>query len=263
MLPLTSNRVSTPRPTKEWSLFYVLNGDNDLREAATLDLLELDRAGAPEDTHVVAQLYRGELEWNLRNSATKLKSLFQREAKPVVQPDWRGMKVFEVRQENDAAASREVALPDTFASSAPSSPESLKNFLSWGVRHYPAKNYAVVLSGHGNSEGLLSDSKGRVMSYENVANTIRSVENETGEDIDVLLLDACSTANPNSERQLANSVDYAVGSSTPTPGGGWSEEVTLNFLRENPDAIPSEFAESFLSDQHHRIEEPVIYHFAS
>ena len=252
-LNITPN-IGTVRPKKDWTVLYVLDGDNDLREAATMDLVELHHAGAPGNAHVVAQLHRGELSWTAKNLPKKLSGLFRPELPPAVQPDWRGVRVYEVQPEGPT-----VMVEDAPESVSPSDPTSLENFLAWGMKEYPAEHYAVVLGGHGSRKGLLSDSKGDVMPFEKVSESLQRAAAKSGEDIDVVLFDSCSTASPETAEKMCGATDFLVATPFKTRGQGWSEKATMNFLKENPKATPLDLTQSFLSGEHAAVKSPVFY----
>ena len=209
-------------PQRDWTFLYVLDGDNDLREAATLDLVELDQEGAPENTAMVAQLYRGDLKWNLANFKKKVDALFQPSAPAAVAQDWRGMRVFEVRHQGDNAGTVETSYKPSTASPSPSDPGDLEDFLAWGMEHYPAKNFAVVLSGHGSRQGILSDSSSSKMSFENVAGAIKGASQRSGHQVDVVLFDSCATAGPEADAAMRGATSYLVASQDRIKGRGWS-----------------------------------------
>lgn len=240
-------------PRRDWTVLYVLNGDNDLREAATLDLVELDREGAPENVNVVAQLYRGDLAWSKNNLSRKLKTLFKPEPKPAVASDWRGVKTYEVRHQGEATRT----LPYQNEGS-PSDPESLRSFVSWAMKRFPAEHYAVVVSGHGGPDGTLSDARGKRMPFEALAQALQEGAREAGESVDVLLLDSCSTASEQTADALKGAADFLVASPEKVPYRGWSEKATMDFLKQHPQATPREFAESLLAPEH-RINQAVLY----
>lgn len=246
---------NTARPRRDWTVLYVLDGDNDLREAATLDLVELDQTGAPENANVVAQLYRGDLKWNARNLSKKLGGLFKPHPPPAVNPDWRGMKVFEVRREGTTETTSTVSFQD---SGSPSSAQSLEKFLAWGMESYPAENYAVVLTGHGNNEGLLSDSRGERMSFEDVSKALKAASQRSGKGIGVVLFDTCSTGTEEAAQAMRGSADYLVASRDKINGRGWSEKTTLDFLKNNSRVTPRDLALSLLSPEHN-IKDPILF----
>lgn len=250
-------------PQRDWTILYVLDGDNDLREAATLDLVELHQQGAPESTAVVAQLYRGDLKWSLANFKKKVDTLFRPAPPAAVAQDWRGMKVFEVRHPGAGGGTVEAPYIPTTASPSPSDPTALESYLAWGMQRYPARHYAVVLSGHGSQEGLLSDSRGQQMAFEDVGQAIRNASRLANQKVDVVLFDSCATAGAEAEASMSGATSYLVATPNPVKGGGWSEKATMDFLKVHPHATPRELAESFLSPQHTAVAEPVLYDYSA
>lgn len=242
---------------RDWTLLYVLNGDNDLREAATLDLVNLDQSGSPDHVNVVAQLYRGELKWNLKNLGRKLAGLASAPRPTAVKNDWRGMRVFELRQSDSGDPTMEVPTP--LATRSPSDPQALKDFVLWGMRNYPAENFAVILSGHGSQEGLMSDAAGKKMPFEEISQALQEASRESGQKLGVVLFDTCSTASDKTASIMQGSADYLVASPTLIRGGGWSEAATLDFLKTTPKATPRQLAESFLSDSHTAVPESTLF----
>lgn len=248
-------------PQRDWTILYVLDGDNDLREAATLDLVELHQEGAPENTAVVAQLYRGDLKWSLSNFKKKVDALLKPAPPTAVAQDWRGMRVFEVRHAESGSATVEAPYTPPVDSPSPSDPSVLEDYLVWGMERYPAKNYAVVLSGHGSREGLLSDSGGDKMAFAKVSQVLKNASQRTGGSVGVVLFDSCATAGPEAQAAMNGATSYLVASRDLIKAGGWSEKETLDFLKANPQATPREFAESLLSPRHGAVTSPVLYDF--
>ena len=196
-----------PAPKRDWTVLYVLNGDNDLREAATLDLVSLDKTRAPESAHVAAQLYRGELKWNMRNLSKKVGNLFKPTPPPTVNTDWRGAKVFEVRTQGTTEETTEASCQ---GSTKPSDPKSLEAFVAWGMKQYPAENYAVVLSGHGGPDGLLSDSDGKKMNFGDISQALKTASAVAGEELDVVLFDSCATASDETAKAMNGAAKFLV-----------------------------------------------------
>ncbi len=252
-----------PLAANDWTLLYVLDGDNDLREAVTLDLVELDREGAPENVNVAAQLYRGELQWGWKTLGRKLSGLGKTDEKAAVAQDWRGMRVYETRHRDDAnSVTQQVAYtPENDA--APNSPKSLEEFLVWGMTNYPAKNFAVIMAGHGDRDGILPDGYGRMMGMEDAGNAIRRAGEKVGQKPALVVLDACSTANSQTAEAFRGAADFLVASPEKIRGGGWSETHTLNTLAQDSALAPRELAESFLSEAHTAIPSAYLYNLTN
>lgn len=258
---VTKAGVQHTLPRRDWTLLYVLDGDNDLREAATRDLVELDQVGAPESVHVAAQLYRGELKWNFRNLPAKLAQLAKPKIKPAVKSDWRGMRVYEVRHEGGQPTHHKEELASNRVS--PSDPGALEDFIAWGMKTYPAENYAVILTGHGSQRGVLSDSEGSRMPMKAAADALKRASEKAGESIDLVVLDSCSTASPETAGAFQGAADYLVASPEKVGGGGWSEALTLGFLDQNKQATPLQLGESFLAPEHTSVRSAALYELSS
>jgi hypothetical protein len=239
---------------------YVLDGDNDLREAVTLDLVNLDSQGSPDNVNVVAQLYRGELRWGPKTFLKKLKQLGEPDLPPAVKNDWRGMKVFEVRHRDDGSVTREADY--SRPSSSPNDPNALEDYLVWAMRKFPAKHYAVILGGHGSPDGVLPDGRGNFMPFNETGEVLRRVAERTGARANVIVLDACSTSGSGTAQALQGAGDYLVASPVPIRGPGWSEQLTLQALSGQDEVSPEQLARSFLAAEHHAVPEVHVYDLA-
>jgi len=199
-------QIGPTAPRKEWTVLYYLNGDNDLREHVSQDLVELHHGKSPDNANVVATLFRGDPKWSW-------KSLLQKELPPAVTPDWRGRKTYEIGP--DGAV--EVDGP---TQGRAGHAETLRDFLVWGMERYPARHYMVVVAGHGKGpEGLLQDHTGKWMPVEDFAAALK----ETGP-IDVLALQACSMAHREVVEELRGAADFLVASPTKLYGSAYPHD---------------------------------------
>jgi Clostripain family len=224
-----------------------------------MDLVELDRTGTPDDVTAVAQLYRGDLKWTLKNLGRKLSMLGGKKVKPAVQSDWRGMRVFEVRGDQSNQPTMRVGENHFSESASPSSPQELAKYVAWGMEKYPAKHYAVILGGHGSQEGVMSDAYGHKMTFDDAAGAIVKASRQTGRKVDVVLLDSCSTASQKTAGAFRGATEYVVASPEIVQGGGWSESSTLGFLKQNPGSTPEQLAESLVSGHHPSVKSAKSY----
>lgn len=111
------------RSEREWTLLIYMAGDNDLDANGVADLQEMKRVGSKLGiVDVIAQFDRkGSKHLTKRYHIGKS-----------------GTSGSIARDEID-----EIEETDT------GDPEVLKDFLSWGIKEFPAKHYLVVLWGHG------------------------------------------------------------------------------------------------------------------
>ncbi|NTU80406.1 MAG: hypothetical protein HGA45_13685, partial [Chloroflexales bacterium] len=132
-----------PARVADWTVLVYMDGDNNLESMALNDLRHMARVGSSAQVAIVAQLDRTASE-NLWDDTTA--------------GDWVGTRRFLIQpgMEPDAAAAvqdlGEVSTGD---------PNTLADFLTWGVTHYPARRYALILWSHGAAwQGLTIDEPG-------------------------------------------------------------------------------------------------------
>jgi hypothetical protein len=94
--------------------------------------------------------------------------------------------------------------------------ETLADFLSWGMKEYPAKHYLVIQAGHGNGHrGSMTD--------ETTGSIITPVEQREAyeaapEKVDVLLKESCMGASLEEAFEMKDTVGYYLGSQDLTKG---------------------------------------------
>ena len=220
---------------------HYLNGDNNLREAATLQMARLHEEGSSDEVQVVASLFRGESEWNWRNLAGKLNDLVRPAPdKLATASDWRGQRTFEVRHQDHVGSSPQLAQSE----SRPSDWQALRDFLVDSMQRYPAQHYALFCTTHGAGErGLLVDAGGHRMSIEDFQRSIEQAEETVGVSISLLGLEACSMGQPSVMQALTNEFDYVVASPEKIQTNRTPADQLLRDLKAHPDWTPRELAE--------------------
>jgi len=103
-------------------------------------------------------------------------------------------------------------------------PATLRDFLEWGIRKYPAKHYAVVIQSHGGAwrpsmpdEGTrIGDdpetSRPSTMSLPALRQTLQTVQAMTGVKPDVLAFDSCLMSNAEAAYELRDRAGIMIGS---------------------------------------------------
>lgn len=230
----------SPAP-RRWTVMHVLNGDNNLREAATLQMARLHQEGSSDEVQVVASLFRGESEWNWRNLGVKLDELVNPTPRLLASAsDWRGQKTFEVRHQDQPGSSPQLAE----SQSKPSDWRGLRDFLIDSMRRYPAEHYALFCTTHGAGEqGLLTDARGQRMSLADFQRAVHEAEQATQADISLLGLEACSMGQPSVMNRLLEQFDYIVASPKKIQSNATPADQLLRQLKARPDWSPGELAE--------------------
>lgn len=191
-----SYRTRTKRSAcqKEWAVLVYMAADNDLEPYAWLDLFEMEadydsgsrRSGSTAKTDVLVQLdtaaETGTRRFHMMQGPTPYRRL-QESNVGVVDATDISSPVVENFEETDSG-----------------SPQTLRDFLAWAMREYPAKHYMLILWGHGEGGmsandrfgGLAADrTQGTKMSVPQLAGVLRETSRELGRPLDVFASDAC------------------------------------------------------------------------
>ena len=109
-----------------------------------------------------------------------------------------------------------------------SKPQSLQDFLSWGMKKYPAKHYVVVVGGHGaGAFGVVTDSK---RSHMMQLPQLRQAIEDSGCRPQMVIFNACLMAQAETVTELAGVTPVVVGSQTAEQGlgmplGAWLQQT--------------------------------------
>lgn len=98
-------------------------------------------------------------------------------------------------------------------------PGTLKDFVSWGMKNYPAEHYVLVVTGHGGAWiGALEISPDKMNKaiMEGVAEA--SKESGTQKKLDAVVFNSCYMGNMESSYQMRNTSDIIIGSENYSKG---------------------------------------------
>ncbi len=95
-----------------------------------------------------------------------------------------------------------------------SDPKNLSDFVEWGIKNYPAENYWLVLSDHGDAwKGALEDDHSQGwMSLPQIQGALAEAREKTGRKLDVLSFDCCYMGSLEAAHELRHEAGYMVGS---------------------------------------------------
>lgn len=95
-----------------------------------------------------------------------------------------------------------------------SDPKNLTEFVEWGMQNYPAENYWLVISDHGDAwKGALEDhGQEGWMSLPQLGDALKQVRDKTGRKLDLLSFDCCYMGSLEVAHQLKDAARYMVGS---------------------------------------------------
>jgi len=114
-------------------------------------------------------------------------------------------------------------------------PSTLSDFLSWGIKSYPADKYMVLFWNHGGGSlaGVEFDEV-----YDSDSLTLPELGEafkDVGQQFEVIGFDTCLMSTLENASTLAPYGNYMVASEEYEPGGGWNYTDWTQYLMDHPD----------------------------
>lgn len=210
---------------------------------------ELEVAGSDENMDIVAQLGR---KGRVYDKVTK---------------DWSGTKRYHIQRNPDPMGVQEELIkwflpPYTDGIVSPvlqdlgkadmGSSASLSEFLQWGMKEYPAKNYAVVIYGEGGgmAGAGVDEETGHRLTPSGIQQAFREAKIATGEDIDLVAFDSDHMGGLETAAQLSDVADIMVASQAGLNLGSIQMDMVMKDLKfelaEKGEVTPKQLADWFV-----------------
>ncbi|MBN1937522.1 MAG: hypothetical protein JW934_22885 [Anaerolineae bacterium] len=210
----------------EWTVLIYLDGDNNLEREAIDDFLEMAAVGSSATVNVLVQFDR-------------LPGYDARYG------DWSGTLRFRVAQ--GMTPEPHNALVDLGEANM-GDPQTLADFVSWGMAAFPARRTALILWNHGDGWRASSlakagrkaicwdDTSGRdALDAAELRDVLSMVTSDGAAPLDMLAFDACLMAMIEIDTQIAPYVRVRVGSQDTEPGTGYPYDAILRDLIHHAD----------------------------
>ncbi|MEQ8224516.1 MAG: clostripain-related cysteine peptidase [Candidatus Eremiobacterota bacterium] len=125
------------------------------------------------------------------------------------------------------------------------SPESLKDFILWSKKNYPADCYMLNIFTHGGGwKGLLKDEvSGHAMDVKQLQ---QALSNDGR--VDIISFSSCSMGTVEVACQLRDVSDILISSQDDVPVTGWPYDIIFNSLIKNPRQNPAGFSKNITDD---------------
>ncbi len=200
-----------PEP-KEWTVLCFFNGNCDLESDIENNMSALENVGSDEKINFVAQMAKG-------SDDGKAERVFLKK------PGWLGFK-------------KNSRVMEELGKTNMAHPQVLKDFVTWGMKEFPAKHYMLIMNGHGMGfVGSMPDEKSDdIMLTPELQSAMDAVAKETGKKIDILGMDSCLMANAETAYALKNSTDFLVGSEEVLFTGNWDYSEMGSKMKEKVNA---------------------------
>ena len=207
-------------------LIYMNGSDLESEDSqATFDIEEMLRAPYSEDVNIVIQTM-GTMEWSDKYDISSDET--QR---------------FILKENDLQLVSRGLGQLDCTKS------DTLRDFVKWGVKEYPAERYILLFWNHGGGP-VYGFGYDEYQGYdENLSlDEIKEALGETGTDFELIGMDCCIMSCLEVCYALYNYCDYMILSEEFEPGDGWEYEGFLTALSDNPEIGIEELGKVIIDD---------------
>ena len=162
----------------EWTILVYADADDDvLEQDIWFDVNEMELVGSTPQMNIVVQLDRAEGSFDGDGNWTETRRLY-------------------VTNDSDLTTITSPIV-ENIGEVDMGNPQTLVDFLSWGIQKYPAKKYAVILSDHGAgwTIGWTDQASNSGMKMSQITEAIRQVQSNMGDrKFEVIGFDACLMA---------------------------------------------------------------------
>ena len=140
-------------------------------------------------------------------------------AENVKEPDWIGCRRYYVTDDInpdkiDSELIADVGLPNM------GKPETLTDFIVWGMKNFPAKKYIIDIGDHGAGFLGACEDRDEFMSLPDLNKAFSDAEKQTGVKPDVIVFDACLMAQAEVAYELKDRADVMIASEETVGGAG-------------------------------------------
>ena len=165
---------------KKWTLLIYDNGNNEMEPEIYSNFSTLTKLKDINNINVVTEI--GRAESSLVSLINPSKSLYKNQS-------WNGVRRYALKgSENILVEDRAIANM--------AHPLHLYDFIKWGIKNFPAENYALLLSGHGLSYigGITDLTLGNfyTMGIPEMCRVMNLIKENLNKHIDILILDMCN-----------------------------------------------------------------------
>jgi hypothetical protein len=157
--------------------------------------------------------------------------------------DWAGCRRYLIQKDTEGGTAIVSTLIQDMGEVDMGIPQSLTDFIRWGVAKYPASHYAVILWNHGGGWRdltrtaryiCLDESSGNDLDMPDLRQGFADAFATTGKVIDLVGMDACLMGNVEVAYQLKDYAKYTAFSEESEDGAGWPYDTILADLIKTP-----------------------------
>ncbi|MBP6788469.1 MAG: hypothetical protein KA170_12825, partial [Candidatus Promineofilum sp.] len=225
---------------QKWTILLYQDADDKvLEQDIFIDFNEAERVGSTDRVRIVAQMDRYQGGFNGDGN-------------------WTDTRRFLLQQDDDLNT---IASPyQSIGEADMSDPQTLVDFVTWGIQEFPADKYVLIMSDHGmgwpggwtdpeprtavRSNIPLARALGDALYLQDIDAALQAIRDQTGLDaFELVGMDACLMGHMEVFTMMAPHSRYAVASQEVEPAVGWAYTAFLSQLVETPDVTGRELGQ--------------------
>lgn len=230
--------IDDPTGTRAWTVLVYMAADNNLETFGIKDINEMETVGSTSQVTVLVQIDR-------------------RAGGDSTNGDWTTTRRYRVTRDSDQSLIGSELLADLGELNM-AAPETLTDFVQWGIQNYPAQRYLLVLWDHG------AGWQSRTLTAEPREVRAIHVDEASGMDdmslpeleqafaplprLDIVFFDACLMGMMEVAHSIRGSADVMVASEEEIPADGAPYQSLVGRLAYNPQIGPAELASLMVAD---------------
>lgn len=229
-------------PEKDWTVLCFINGDNNLELASMLGVNVMERVGSTENMNVVVQIDRISRE-QLGDGA---------DSDAMLDGNWSTSRRYFVQKDSRPFELNSILL-EKMGEVDMGSQKNFVEFCKYGMTHFPAKHYVVLISNHGSEFGIggisFDDQSGNHMDTIQIGQALSEVrdfiKSQNGSDlIDLMVFDCCLLSKIEVLKEIADSV-YGLYCCENVQINWYGYDDFLRYLTTHPDGNGPEMARAY------------------
>ncbi|MCE1245878.1 MAG: clostripain-related cysteine peptidase [Firmicutes bacterium] len=239
-----STTQDDPVTVKSWTFMVYMAGDNDLEAAGWLDLNEMEQVGTSDSVNVIVQFDRSGLAPAPNGKGCGRYVITRNPSTADPTAPWTTFKSPQVEKLGNVNSG---------------DPDTLVDFVEWGMKNYPANKYAVIVWNHGSGwrgkdvaalhKGICYDDTSNDYITENELKYAFGKINESyGKKIEFIGMDACLMGMLEVAYDMKDYGKYLVGSEVSISAYGWPYHLVLADLVADPSFSGKNLASSAVTN---------------
>lgn len=224
---------------KTWTIMVYMaadsHPDNDLESHAWVDMIEMEQVGSTDSMNIIVQFDKSGINTGQRAGAGRY--IITRLTRDNLNEFYADPSL--------AYGTVSSPMVQWLGNTNMGDPDTLVNFVKWGMQNYPANKYAIILWNHGSGwryrtgehavKAVCEDyTSNDTLTQNQVKNAFDRIYREYGRKIEFLGMDACLMGMLEVAYDFKDTAKYFVGSSKNEPGFGWPYYYILSDLRDDP-----------------------------